>query len=322
MDEALVKLAHGIVMMKYPFEVMDELQFNSLCFAQQNTNLYAVIEGGKPPQGYQTTGALIYTLEQQPTAHPLLISLGNNDLLDVSPWLVKVTPDSLLYYWLIENSAIHPFVLFWSQATLQHLVSYMVNLLTVTSPQGGPLFFRYYDPTVLAVMITHGSDSEMFSRMGPVSGVAAFSDAHESYESGWNIRWFESTEPVTVDPPLAVTLNESEWQAMGDLRSRVSIKQMMSYLRDFYPDHLLNVDSNTLQSFVTTSIDKGRLFGFNTQAELEQWVDLQIYFGNGFEHESRYSWAKTILDNPQSTPGEKLQTLNLYLDQYQARSVS
>ena len=307
--------------MEYPFEAMDELQFHSLCLSQQDLQLYAVIEGAKAPEGYQTTGALIYTLDQQPVAHPLLISSTNNDLLDVSPWLVAVKPDGLLYSWLLENASTHPFILFWSRATLPTLIPYMSNLLTVDSLNGTPLYFRYYDPTVLSVLIRYGSDETMASRVGPVRGLAAFSGCQGVLpDPCWRVRWFETTESEAADNPPTVTLNPSEWQAMGELRRTVNIKQMMAYLGTHYPDHLLNVDSPTLHKFVTLSIEKGDLYGFKTQGELEQWLDLQLYFGSGFEEETQYSWAKPILDSQHLTPSEKLQKLNLYLDQYQARS--
>lgn len=308
-------------MMEYPFEAMDELQFNSLCLSQQNLQLYAVIEGAKPPEGYQTTGALIYTLEQQPTAHPLLISPTDNGLLDVSPWLVAVKPDTLLYHWLIKHSENHPFILFWSTETLDTLVPYMVNLLTVKSASGSPLYFRYYDPAVLSVLIKHGSDDSIVSRVGPVRGVAAFSQCQEPFKGTvWNVRWLATKAEEPVRPPSPVTLSALEWQALAELRRNISIKQLMTYLSAQYPSHLLNVESAVIHQFVKVSIEKGGAFGFKTQGELEQWLDMQLYFGDGFEGEPSYPWAKPILDNPQLTSSEKLQKLNLYLDQYQARS--
>lgn len=307
--------------MEYPLEAMDELQFHSLCLSQQDLQLYAVIEGAKPPEGYQTTGALIYTLDQEPDAHPLLISSTNSNLLEVSPWLVAIKPDSLLYYWLIENSATHPFILFWSRATLPTLAPYMVNLLTVNSLSGSPLYFRYYDPAVLSVLIKYGSDESMVSRLGPVSGLAAFSQHYGvSSDPCWALRWFDTAECEAVERPSALTLNSTEWQAMGELRRNVNIKQMMTHLRTHYPDHLLNIDAATLHRFVTIAIEKGDAYGFKTQNELEQWLDLQLYFGSGFEKEPQYAWANTTLSNQHLTPSEKLQKLNLYLDQYQARS--
>lgn len=308
-------------MNEYPYEAMDELQFHSLCFSQPDLNLYAVIEGAKSPEGYPTTGALIYTLEQQPTAHPLLITPTDNGLLDVSPWLVAVKPDTLLYHWLIEHAENHPFILFWSTETLETLVPYMVNLLTVKSPSGGPLYFRYYDPAVLSVLIKHGSDDSMVSRFGPVSGVAALSQRQALFkDTVWNVRWLETKEEEPVAPPSPVTLSALEWQALSELRRNININQLMAYLNAQYPSHLLNVDSAVIHQFVKVSIEKGGAFGFKTRGELEQWLDLQLYFGDGFESESSYSWAKPIIDNPQLTSNEKLQKLNLYLDQYQARS--
>lgn len=308
-------------MNKYPVEAMDELQFHSLCYSQQHLQLYAVIEGAKPPEGFQSTGALIYTLEQQPKAHPLLISPSDNHLLDVSPWLVAVTPDTLLFQWLIENAGTHPFILFWSKATLPTLIPYMVNLLTVTLTNGNALYFRYYDPAVLSVLIQYGSDKSMTSRLGPVSGVAAFSqDIGESSAPCWTVRWLNNNDFNETQQPSSVMLNPSEWQAISELRRQISIKQMVAHLGTHYPDHLLNIDAATLHRFVTIAIEKGDAYGFKTQNELEQWLDLQLYFGSGFEKEPQYAWANTTLSNQHLTPSEKLQKLNLYLDQYQARS--
>lgn len=307
------------------FEVMDELQLLSFSMAQQNlqaNHLYAVIEGAKVPDGYQSTGALLYTLESTPSAHPLLL---DDELIKVSPWLVKVEPISPLFDWLINNANKHPFVLFWSSNTIEQVKPFMVKLLNAKSPQGGTLFFRYYNPAVFNVFIEHSPNTALINRLGGPSAIAAYSP-HESdqNQSSWHVR---ELNPAEVDAhsanaikPPDIVFNQQEWQALCDSKRDTSLKQMGIYLKKNYPDHLQDIESSQIQRFVSQCISQGESLGFFTRNELEQWLDLSLFFGENFVDSSRYLWAKKIVNNAELSTNRKLQQLNQYLDFYQARS--
>ncbi len=306
--------------MKFTYEVMDRLQFRRLFLDQPDLRLYAVIDGARAPEGYQTVGALIYTLEDNPTAYPLFLHSGNHELLELSPWLVEVTPESRLFDWLIENAGNHPYILFWSKAEIARLKPFFVNLLHAQSPQGATLFFRYYDPAVFSVFIEYSSDDATFSRLGDVSAIATYADK-EPGQPQWRVRWFEQYKNL-VSEPTTVTFSEQEWLALSGIRRRTSLTQMANMLRKNYHDHLVDTDQHELQQFVDSSVLLGEQLGFTTRNEFEQWLDLSLYFGERFVDDPRYSWAQRITQNSQLRPTEKLQQLNLYLDLYQARSAS
>lgn len=307
------------------FEVMDELQLQSFSLAQQSalTNrLYTVIEGANPPEGYQSTGALIYTLENTPSAHPLFL---DDELIKVSPWLVEVDPISPLFNWLISNANDHPFVLFWSNHTLEQVKPFMVNLLKARSPEGDSLFFRYYDPAVFNAFIEHSQDDVIKNRLGGASAIATYS----SYDSNpnrsyWRVRELKNIEinvksASAVEPP-EISFNQQEWQALCDYKRDTSLKNMGIYLKQNYPDHLKDIDSIELQQFVSRCITQGEELGFFTQNELEQWLDLSLFFGECFVDNHNYSWIQKIVSNTELSTTSKLQQLNQYLDFYQARS--
>ena len=310
-------------MMNPSFEAIDKLQLQSFAFEQRDQHLYAVIEGATPPEGYKTTGALVYTLEEMPTAYPLFLSSDaaqdNTEWLDLSPWLVEVVPDSPLFEWLMENASCHPYILFWSPNSLEQVKPYLINMLKTQSPAGNTLFFRYYDPAVFNILIEHTPGDLIHSRLGHVSAMAAYNEYAPLNQPTWSLRQIDLAQQDHKSP-LPVALTATEWQAIAKLRRKISIKLLTGYLNRNYSDHLLGVEPDTLQQFVIGAIEQGESYGYKTQGELEQWLDLQLYFGDSFVTDHRYPWAKKIMDNKNLTTTEKLSKLNLYLDQYQARS--
>ncbi|WP_250656108.1 DUF4123 domain-containing protein [Alkalimarinus coralli] len=310
-------------MMTPSYEAIDRLQLQSFAVEQRDQHLYAVIEGAKAPEGYKTTGALVYTLEEMPTVYPLFLSpdteQNNTEWLDLSPWLVEVAPDSPLFEWLIENASCHPYILFWSPHPIGQVKPYLVNMLKTQSPAGNTLFFRYYDPAVFNMLIEHTPDDLICSRLGHVSAMATYNEYAPPTQSTWHLRQIGLAQQ-DHKLPLPVALTATEWQAIAELRRKISIRQLTGYLNRNYPDHLSGVEPDTLQQFVIGAIEQGESYGYKTQGELEQWLDLQLYFGDTLVGNPRYPWAKKIMDNKNLTATEKLNRLNLYLDQYQARS--
>lgn len=311
--------------MKPLFEVMDELQLQSFSLTQQNVftnHLYAVIEGAKAPEGYQSTGALIYTLENTPSADPLFLS---DELIKVSPWLVEINPLSPLFNWLIDNACNHPFVLIWSSRALEQVKPFMVNLLKALSPNGESLFFRYYHPDAFNLLIEYNQEETIVNRLGEVSGIATYSaNDSRSNRAHWRVRTFKSYEKNSLSiqaiKPTDIKLNQQEWKILCDYKRETSLKQMGLYLQNNYPDHLKNIDAVKLRQFVGMCITKGENLGFYTKNELEQWLDLSLFFGECFVDNHNYTWAKVIAGNKALSPTQKLQQLNQYLDFYQARS--
>jgi hypothetical protein len=88
-------------------------------------------------------------------------------VLAVAPYVARVDPP--LLDWLRSTVWVEPWGIFvGTPAALTTVRNHLRKFLVVKNPQGEPLYFRYYDPRVLATFLGSCNREETEEMFGPV----------------------------------------------------------------------------------------------------------------------------------------------------------
>ena len=132
-------------MTKTPRPIPDQLDSLRRASAGQG-QLFALMDASLAPE---LPAAII---EHKPRLDyvPLYIGDGKGSLLPISPYLVKLSLDDDLLWWLLDEGQGKSWGIYLcSQAELTSLQHHLFCLLSVRGLEGDKLYFRYYDPRVL-----------------------------------------------------------------------------------------------------------------------------------------------------------------------------
>jgi hypothetical protein len=134
-------------------------------FVDPNLNVYAILDGAS------VAGLLgkLYSPDA-PEHHCLLSGELEPDLAEAAPYLVRLEKEGAFTDWLLSHGwGAHWGVYCGAAADLNTVRRHLRSLLRVRSPEGQPLFFRYYDPRVLRVYLPTCDSLEMDTFFGPLS---------------------------------------------------------------------------------------------------------------------------------------------------------
>ncbi len=119
-------------------------------FADPDLVLWAVLDGASTPQ-------LLDAIFEHGVEHACLYSGElEPDMAEVAPYVVRIEPDEPFTRWLLSQGWGQSWGIFAATTAatdLRLLRRHLRGLLTVYSPEGAPLYFRYYDPRVLRVYL-------------------------------------------------------------------------------------------------------------------------------------------------------------------------
>ena len=133
-------------------------------------------EEGRPPQGTYAVldGARddkIYPALASADIENLCLFLGRKavELSNVAPYLVSLTREDPFTQWLMSSGWGKSWGIFLrASASFRELHRHFRKFLMVYDEKGSPLYFRYYDPSVLRVYLPTCNESELQILFGPV----------------------------------------------------------------------------------------------------------------------------------------------------------
>lgn len=97
---------------------------------------------------------------------------AESEYRDIAPYLVQV--DESLLEWIVGHLWDDPWGVFVvAHVKLSELRRHLRRFLTVRDPDGAELYFRFYDPRVLATFFAHCTQTEAIEFLGPIRACAA-----------------------------------------------------------------------------------------------------------------------------------------------------
>ena len=136
----------------------------ALLFTDAGTGVFAILDGASVP------GLLEKLRSEAPEYECLYPGELPPDLAAAAPYLVRLERDAEFAAWLFSQGwAKHWGVFALSPAEFRTLRQHFRRFLVVHDPQARPLYFRFYDPRVLATYLPACNREELEDFFGPVA---------------------------------------------------------------------------------------------------------------------------------------------------------
>jgi len=133
-------------------------------FEPQGASVFAVLDGASVPRLLER----LYTVGA-PEWECLYRGKLEPDMAHVAPYLVRLEAGHRFSDWVLSNGwGNHWGIFATSEAQLFHLRQHFRRFLRVYSPEGQPLYFRYYDPRVLRTYLPTCNAQELIELFGTV----------------------------------------------------------------------------------------------------------------------------------------------------------
>jgi hypothetical protein len=125
-----------------------------------------------------------------------------DDLAQVAPYLVALKRDDKFTAWLLKqgwglNWGIY--VVTDNEVEMKEVRKHFRGFLKVKSPQGDPIYFRYYDPRVLRAYLPTCNEQELKTIFGPVVDYVV-----EAEEAGRALRFSPKRGTVEIRTEIIV----------------------------------------------------------------------------------------------------------------------
>jgi hypothetical protein len=102
----------------------------------------------------------------------LMLYQGNaaEDFYAIAPYIVEA--DEELLHWISENVSMNPWgILLSSPEPIQIVRRHLRKFLFVKSPEGKELYFRFYDPRVIATFLDSCTVEDALTFFGPIQSI-------------------------------------------------------------------------------------------------------------------------------------------------------
>jgi hypothetical protein len=138
------------------------INFKKQLFIDQNLHVYTVLDGASVSnllqklQSYQAESACLYRGELDP------------ELAAVAPYLVLLPPDAEITDWVLNGVGHHWGIFALSKTDMRTMRRHFRTFLMVNTPDGNPVYFRYYDPRVLRTFLPTCNAEEIKQVFGAV----------------------------------------------------------------------------------------------------------------------------------------------------------
>jgi len=151
-----------------------ELTLQHYLWDSAQGHVFTVLDGASIP-------GLLERLAQETVEHVCLYR-GDlaPDLAETAPYVVRLEPGSPFTSWILkEGWGNHWGIFALADAELRTMRRHFRTFLMVYSPEGKPLYFRYYDPRVLRVFLPTCNQAELKTLFGPISSYVVEGEAPE-----------------------------------------------------------------------------------------------------------------------------------------------
>lgn len=133
-------------------------------FDQPDRQAYSILDGASTP------GLRQRLWQHQPPHRCLMRGELDDEMAQVAPYLVQLSPDSEFTEFVLEGWGQHQGIFLLSSANLRDLRRHFRRFMTVHHPETGrPMLFRFYDPRVLRVFLPSCDPVQLAELFGPVS---------------------------------------------------------------------------------------------------------------------------------------------------------
>lgn len=213
------------------------------------------------------------------------------------------------------------FVIAETESGISALRKHCRRMARVLGPNGKPLYFRYYDPSILFTILPVCSSEEVSALLGPFLYVFAGMEADE--EAGWTVIYREANtaelrqqqniidsstlEPAEIFSAARRTnlfqlrqahMDVFEKKADLDFFKRIFARYLRCYNDKPGKTFVIDKHSYNLINYLWRCYPKGVEYKLENAYNFMVFFDLASQFGWAFWDKPEYAWATELLELP------------------------
>jgi len=107
-------------------------------------------------------------------------------------------------------------------------------------------------------------------------------------------------------------IREEQMNVFSDYMNKSFASRAAQYLRESCPDAANSMTAVELHKFIDTGVDRAARYSLIREDEIGVFLELMLLFGMDFDHKT--DWAAEVLQNPDLSAAERLNTLHEHRD--------
>lgn len=230
-------------------------------------------------------------------AESLVSHSAEEQQADVAAYLLAVNPSVL--DWILSTLWQTPWGIFiLSKAKLEKLSQHFRRFLIVQLPDQEKWFFRFYDPRIFRVYITHCNEGELRNFFGPAR---AFAIPEEQ-----DLLWLVQAPPPLpgkgdTDPNVSFIwqIREEQYQAFAQEAQRSQETRLMAHLGRYFPEQCRALGEEETRRLVQHGLQRAATYQIMAEDDVCKYLNLMFGLGRDFDHDPRLAWARSVLEDNQ-----------------------
>ena len=274
-----------------PFTGHLRVKLSEACSGKPQT-LFALIDGARVPK-------LWVTLHELEIEHvPLFRESPTEDIIHVTPFLVRVDPAGLMPVWLtMEQVALETALFLTAEAGLQELLTHFRRYLLIRDAAGKPVYFRFYDARVLPAFLEAATPGEARGFFGAVRRFFVWDSAGGTKESqvvfrGWSLPPEAQALPLPAPPDVhhPFQLRPKMEGAFSEVAVESYDRRCVAYLRERHGVRLGGASDEELRALVNRAKQIGSEIGLPSGRDATRLAELLVV---GFTDDMRRRLIET-----------------------------
>lgn len=254
---------------------------------QTERNVYLLIDGAQ-----MDAPKLIYSHDDSPEFDQLYRRTPHQSALEVSPCIVQPSEASRL--WTAEPSWRSAGILVESNADIQTLADHFRSLISVRLPDQTFAYLRFYSPTQIHGLLSVFNPNERVQFSGPVLKWHYFDSG-----TGWESTTIHASEQ-------SHEVREEGWfQLTEEHIQAISAHKEANFINALINNSGLPLTPES-ENMMRTLVERGRHYGFRTEAELASYTEIAAYHQKAMDQPS----AQAILSDQEKPAYERLAALD------------
>lgn len=245
---------------------------------------------------------LIYTQNQQPEFEVLYHSTKFQEMLDISPVIVRF--DNNIELQKLYNEWQNHAIAFTSTADLRTTANHLRSLILCRMPNTQPAFFRFYAANWLYPLLINMDEADLYDFTGPIDNWFI-----PDNDKQWcQIKIAKQGQAKEKDQECWFILNEALQEKLADYNYQKYIDDLTMNFT-FFP--LQSVEGQKVREEVAKRVAKARIYDLDLKVHIYRYVELSFKYP---EHIDQHQ-ALVIICREYEMPRIKLDQLEHYLKQ-------
>jgi hypothetical protein len=110
-----------------------------------------------------------------------------------------------------------------------------------------------------------------------------------------------------------LTIRDKQMRVLSAKVAAIFESRLRSYLESTYPGQVQALPNGGLGPFMARAFEKAASLGLRSEADVARWAEILLVHGEDFGNSARTVWARELLDEPETTPADKLSRIDSWL---------